>query len=96
MKKFLSVLLTAAMCGTLAACSSDSSSTPSGEASQGGSEQSTETAAWPTQDITIYVPNNAGSANDLTARIFSTFLQKNYGINPTVINNADGGGITAY
>ncbi len=97
MKKALKALLAVAVCGTLTACSSGAASGGESSSSQNqGSTETAEPAVWPSQDITIYVPNNAGSANDLTARILATYLQKTYGINPTVLNNADGGGITAY
>lgn len=91
-KKLLAALLTVTMIASLTACGGEKTPSPTA----GASDPVTPTVSWPGKNLTIYVPNKAGSNNDLTARVFATYLQKAYGTNVTVMNNGDGGGITAY
>lgn len=67
-----------------------------GNAAGAKEEKAKEDVSWPSGDITIYVPNAAGSSNDLTCRVFATYLEKAAGCTVTVMNNGEGGGITAY
>lgn len=94
MKKVLAMTMALAMAVVATGCSGSSSSSTSTTAA--ATTAAAEAVTWPTDDITIYVPNAAGSSNDLCARVFATYIQGATGHVVTVMNNADGGGIAAY
>lgn len=53
-------------------------------------------AAWPTGQVTIYVPAKAGAGTDLQARILAQYVQETTGEACTVVNQPDGGGVIAF
>lgn len=104
-KKLLSALLAGTMLLGLAACgdsAGDPTKTPANDptnppaASDKVDTPADPAEVWPTDDVTIYVASSAGSANDLLCRIVTGWLEKRTGKTFTVINQTDGGGVTAY
>lgn len=93
-KKLLTSLLAVAMMASLAACGGGK--TAETNPPSGSQDPVKQEVTWPGKNLTIWVPNKAGSNNDLTARVLATYIQKTYGTNVTVMNNGDGGGVTAY
>lgn len=95
MKRLLSIVLSAAMLLTIAACGSQSfpGSSPNASSQEpvdqsGGTEPVTD---FPTKSIEITVPYAAGGSIDLCARILGKYIEPILG-QPVVIQNREGGG----
>ena len=97
MKKRLSaILLVAALCLALAACgSAPAANTPSASAPADSSTKS-EAAAWPTGDVTVYVPAGAGGGTDTLTRLYTERLKAITGANFIVVNDTTGANSVAY
>ncbi len=98
MKKFLTMLIAASMCLSLAACGGGSSgSATSGGASSGGKQTADPSGgAWPKGDVTVYVPANAGGSSDTIARLYTEKLKSITGANFVVVNDTTGANSVAY
>lgn len=96
MKKRISLLIIAAMMTGLVACGSSESteSAPAKETTEAKTEEAAEEvdvkAAWPTGDVKIIVPNAAGGASDMAARLFADYVSKESGKNVIVVNETGG------
>ncbi|QQO08667.1 Bug family tripartite tricarboxylate transporter substrate binding protein [Breznakiella homolactica] len=89
-KRVTGLVLAMAMCVlmlTFVGCSA--SNEKSSNADEG-------TAAWPTKDVTIYVPAAAGGGTDIFTRMVADYLQRTTGYTFTVINMNAGGGMVAF
>lgn len=87
--------LAAVTCALTACGDSASSSKPAG--STAGSPVAVDAAEiWPGDDVTVYVASAAGSSNDLQTRVWTQWMEERTGYTFTVINQTDGGGVTAY
>lgn len=98
-KNILCIALSLCMIIGLSSCkntdtSTDKSgSTPSSGASTGsstGTPAADPKAAWPTSDVKIIVPNPAGGASDMGARLFADYVSKQSGKNVIIINETGG------
>ena len=58
--------------------------------------ETADKSLWPTGEVTVYVASSAGSNNDLVTRVITAALEEKTGKKFTVINQTDGGGVTAY
>ena len=63
---------------------------PSSAGVSGATDSSND--IWPTGDITMYVPNDAGSPLDIAVRVCTNYLQKATGVTVIVENNSVGDG----
>lgn len=94
MKKFLAMFAAAAMCLSLAACSnasSGNSNAPGGNTASGSSG-----STWPSGDVTIYVPANAGGSSDTIARLYMEKFKSITGANFVIVNDTTGANSVAY
>lgn len=101
MKKFLSMLAAAALCLSLAACGNSatgSSSAPGGssDAPAANTASGTSESAWPSGDVTIYVPANAGGSSDTIARLYAEKFKSITGANFIIVNDTTGANSVAY
>lgn len=96
MKRLLTVLMALAMILSISACGSKTE-TPSTTAPEDSSNdtQASDNATldYPTKDIKIIVPYDAGGANDILARVLSSVADKNYfNGHSLIVENMGGGG----
>ena len=104
MKKRLGVAMLLAM-AALSACGSsetsqknvsDSKAETTAKAAEDGKAETSAAEAgdpkenWPTGDVKIIVPNAAGGASDMAARLFADYVTKNSGKNVVVVNETGG------
>lgn len=99
MKKLFSATLAIAMSLSLAACAPNTPADDPADSSPQGSASSVENHTsetnWPTGNVTIFVPGQAGANMDIKARMVGKYLSEELGV-PVVIENRPGaGGITA-
>lgn len=102
-KKLMALVLACTMAMSLAACGGSSSSSSTTAAA--GAEAADSTAGGDTtaaasdvelpKNIEIQVPASAGGGTDVTARALSDYINKNGGVNTTIVNNTDGSGVVA-
>lgn len=97
MKKRLFCLALAAVIGlSAAACSSNS---PTGNPEDSSAPAESPAAAgevnWPTGNVTIFVPGQAGANMDIKARLVGKYLSDELGVSVVIENRAGAGGITA-
>lgn len=90
MKKFLALMLSAAMALTMAACSSGGTSSAAPDS--GSSSSDTADTFHFTQPITVVVPFKAGSATDNQIRLMQSDLEDALGTNLVIINAEGGSG----
>lgn len=103
MRKLVAGLLSAAMVFSLTACSSKAPAESTGAAAPAASASSEETTAqesgndvnWPTGNVMIYVPGQAGANMDIKARLVAKYLTDELGVPVVIENRAGAGGITA-
>lgn len=98
MKRFFSVILTAAvLCAALTGCGGSGSG--GGSSASGGSSAGTGGSAaaadWPKSNIKIICPYTAGGGADLMARTVAPQLADMLGVSVTVENNTGGSGAVA-
>lgn len=86
-KRFSAILLVCAMCLILAACNS-------GNASKASDSKSA--VAWPTGDVTVYVPAGAGGGTDTLTRLYTEKLKAITGKNFIIVNDTTGANSVAY
>lgn len=101
MKKFLSMLAAAALCLSLAACGNSaagSSSAPgsSSDAPAANTASGVSESAWPSGDVTLYVPANAGGGTDTLARLYAEKYKELTGANFIIVNDTTGANSVAY
>ena len=97
MKRFWSLILTAAIALSLVGCSTSSggNAPQSGTSTGGGQSEGSSTSGsveYPTKPITFVVEYDAGGSSDLLARAFCSVLQKHLGVTVNVENKPGGGG----
>ena len=100
MKKLFCLALAAVMAFAMVACASGTPSSNSTAAPASGSEASApqETGSdvnWPTGNVMIYVPGQAGANMDIKARLVAKYLTDELGVPVVIENRAGAGGITA-
>lgn len=90
MKKLLSMLLSAALVMSLAACGGGDTKTPatSGNNDKSGATTNTD---WPTKTITLLCGYSAGGSSDLGCRYLAEALRKDLGV-PVIVENVPGSG----
>ena len=98
MKRLSAVILSAAMCFSLAACSGSSSGTAasaaSGEATQSAASGE-QTSSWPKGSVNVYCNQSAGGGTDMMARLVATAMGEATGKSFAVINDTSGATTTA-
>ena len=97
MKRLLAVIMSAAMAISLCACSGSSGSstqTTPAQASAQGEDTDAAKLDYPTKDITIVVPFDAGGGNDIYARIIAKVAMEKKMFNGVniIVENQPGGG----
>lgn len=95
MKKIISLIMAAALCVSLAACGSSSSSTAASGSKAESASGSTAIVASLAKSIEAQVPASAGGGTDVVARAISSYINQNCGTNMTIVNNTDGSGVVA-
>lgn len=104
MKRILATLLALAMVFALCACGQTASQPTASEApvaAEPSAEPSVESAAdpveidYPTKEITLLVPFNAGGSSDIFARLFAEHAKKYCDQPFVVVNQGGGGGVPA-
>lgn len=104
LKQIASLIIAAALCVSLAACGSSSSSAAAstGTASTGTGSTAASTGAadagesnWPTDTVSFYVPATAGGGTDMMARLFLQGLNEVHPGNYIVVNDTTGNGSVA-
>ena len=90
-KRLLAMFLTIAMCLSLAACAGNTSK----DSNNSGSTGTTDTA-WPSGDVTVYVPAGAGGGTDTLTRLYTEKLKALTGKNFIVVNDTTGANSVAY
>lgn len=100
---FLQAAGAAAVTCMLAGCGNSDSSAPAstgssaaGSSTAGSAPAADPAAVWPGDDVTVYVASSAGSSNDLQTRVWTQWMEERTGYTFTVMNQTDGGGVTAY
>ena len=104
MKKLISILMAAVLCLSLAACGGEKAPAQSGgttppapnEGGDSSSSPAESAAAWPSGDVTVYVPAAAGGGTDIFARAVADYLQRSTGKNFTVVNVEAGSGMVGF
>lgn len=101
MKKLLAMLTAAVLCLSLVACgnpTSSNSSAPGGnsDAPGGNTASGSSKSAWPSGDVTIYVPANAGGGTDTLARLYAEKYKELTGANFIIVNDTTGANSVAY
>ena len=94
MKKLISMLLSAAMVLSLAACGSNTAPSGSGNGAgsgtPAGSNAGTQTGGdWPTKTITLLCGYSAGGSSDLGCRYLAEALKDDLGV-PVIVENVPG------
>lgn len=100
MKKLTALLLTAALCFSLTACTSSNpsaSTAPAANSSEpnSNSAEPAPAANWPTDTVTFTVPASPGGGTDTQARIVADYLQRTTGVAFNVVNDTTGGNTVA-
>ncbi|MDA8227445.1 MAG: tripartite tricarboxylate transporter substrate binding protein, partial [Desulfitobacterium hafniense] len=86
MKKILSIMMVATLAlGTLVGCSGNK------PAAQSKNETNAPKVEYPTKAITLINSFSPGGSNDLGARVFASYLEKELSV-PVVVENKTGGG----
>lgn len=97
MKRLTAMILSTAMCVSLAACGSGSSSSTaaaaSGESTDAASNE--QTSNWPKGSVNVYCNQSAGGGTDMMARLVATAMGEATGKNFAVINDTSGATTTA-
>ena len=88
-KKWVSLLLGAAMLLSITACNNSESG--GGSASGGESEEVVADGVWPDKPITILCGYSAGGSSDLGCRYVAEALKKELGV-PVIVENLPGSG----
>ncbi|MGI6028478.1 MAG: tripartite tricarboxylate transporter substrate-binding protein [Candidatus Heteroscillospira sp.] len=100
MKKALSLILAVVMLLGMVACGGEKapeSTAPESSAPESnGPESGTPEAAKWEGNVNMYVAASAGGGTDMAARTIAQYINENYDVNLTVINNNDGGGAVPY
>lgn len=101
MKKFLSMLAATALCLSLAACGNSAagnSPAPSGSNDAPGvnTASGSSGSVWPSGDVTVYVPANAGGSSDTIARLYAEKFKSTTGANFIIVNDTTGANSVAY
>lgn len=96
-KKLFCLALAAVMSLSVAACSSGTPAggTPENSAAPAGSPAAGDEVNWPTGNVMIYVPGQAGANMDIKARLVAKYLTDELGVPVVIENRAGAGGITA-
>ena len=102
MKRILAILLALAMAFALCACGQSApqpaaTAAPAAEAAPAETEAADKPAetAYPTKEITLLVPFNAGGSSDIVARLFAEHAKKYCDQPFVVVDNGGGGGVPA-
>lgn len=89
-KRILAAALALGMAFGLTACGeTGEGSTPGGTSTSSGTAADPK-AAWPVGDVKIIVPNPAGGASDMAARLFADYVSRESGKNVVVVNETGG------
>lgn len=89
-KRILAAALALGMAFGLAACGeTGEGSTPGGTSTSSGTAADPK-ATWPVGDVKIIVPNPAGGASDMAARLFADYVSRESGKNVVVVNETGG------
>ncbi len=94
MKRLFTLMLSAAMLLSLAACSSGTQSADKSNQSGSSSEAAGTESSWaPDGAVTLYCPYGAGGATDLSLRCLAEILSDQTGASVNVLNRTGGGGV---
>lgn len=101
MKKAISLLLALVMIFALCACGDDAASTPdtgdtstpnTGDVSTPDTPDAPDEPVWPTDDVTVYIPQQVGSGSDVCLRVVLDYLAEVTGATFIPVNDGNGAG----
>lgn len=97
MKIYFKLTLILAMAAAITACGKSTSTVSvATTAGQSAAQPSVADSQWPSKDVTIIVPANAGGGTDMVARLIAASMEDYTGKNFIIVNDTTGGNTVAY